>query len=216
MGTWNIRSKRILILVASITIAMAGTLGCARKFADFPMEAEAVAGLRTQEHGIALGAHMVADRNESRKYFGTSLRSRGIMAVHITVENNSDRSLIVQQQDFSLRGAIRHHDREAAAATGPGTTVAWTGAVLGSLPIAMLGAGMAVSADNIQTNLEKKALITDTLSPGAATRGFVYFSLPSQAREAAQTWELVYQPQFIGRPDCPAITLPIPPSGKDH
>jgi hypothetical protein len=162
-----------------------------------------------------LGADPIFQSSRSREFFDTDLPAKGILAVYVVVNNEtSDSTFLVARECFSLRGGTNVDDRSAPRSTAPGTVITWAGAVLISLPIALIGGGIVVEADNIQINYRRKALQAQSVAPGQSTSGFLYFQVPQDPKQRPRRWilHLEAKPLTSSQPWTVDATFP---DGKD-
>lgn len=135
--------------------------------------------------GLAVAIHPIANKEESKKYFGTDLLSKNILAVHVVAKNRSSSSSFILSKDRFSMGIGRSEKSSASgrnkigSETG-GQIMAIAGAALISLPLLFVGAKMISDATVIKHNFAVKELQKKTLSPGETVEGFVYFQLPEK------------------------------------
>ena len=116
-----------------------------------------------------------------KQYFGTNLRSSDVLPVFVLVENHGSTSFLLSKERIVLVSEvddlpqISHPDRTKSeilpitiGAVGMGDSILFT----------LISAKLGSDAKEINHNLVVKELRTKTVSPGADTKGFVYFSLP--------------------------------------
>jgi hypothetical protein len=135
--------------------------------------------------GLAVAIHPIANKEESKKYFGVDLLSNNVLAVHVVAENrSSSSSFILSKDQFSMR--IGRSEKISASSpnkvgSGAGAKrMHIAGAALGSLPLLMVGGKMSSNASIIKHNFAVKELQKQILSPGETVEGFVYFQLPEK------------------------------------
>lgn len=138
--------------------------------------------------GLAVAIQPLTNGQESTRYFGTDLLSRGIFAVLVSAENRSPQANFLLSKDrFALRAGQTEGSGVSGRgqiASGAGNAVATIGGVatalgaLGAAPIAIFGLKMRSDEEAIKHSFTTKELPTKTLATGEETHGFVYFQLP--------------------------------------
>lgn len=173
-------------IVISVLIAILWLSGCAYEFPDYPQRAASECLHSCSERGLTLGADPITDTSTTRKYFDRDFPGEGILPVYVVVENKTpETTFLVFPDQFTLAGAVRERGGIGKAGEDAGSAVGWTGAALVSLPVALIGMGIAVNSANAESNFQRKTLQRRTLSPGQSTCGFVYFRMPSGSRDTA-------------------------------
>jgi hypothetical protein len=137
-----------------------------------------------QSTGMEVALDPFVEPKRTRQYFGINATSEGIGIVFVRVSNNtSNQTFLVEKKSFELVTAGASSGQSADATTiqrskAGGEATAMIGAVsggLGGLGLMLGGASMISHATEIQRNFVGKEMPDQTLSPGRAMEGFVYF-----------------------------------------
>jgi hypothetical protein len=162
-----------------------GFTGCATlQLPEFPERSVEQQPHKASQGGLAVGARPITDKNESKEYFGVDLLAADILAVAVTVENQStDSGFILEKDRFRLgdmaAGAGRSKGKlgDETAALALGTA----GVVLLNPIMIPLSAKLGSDARIIRHNFVTRELQATTVNPGRAVHGFLYFQLANQA-----------------------------------
>jgi hypothetical protein len=169
------------------TITVVG--GCAAKKLPDPPAPSVVSYPYSQiTDGLAVAIQPLTNAQESTRYFGTDLLSRGILAVLVSAENrDSQANFLLSKDRFALRAGqtegsgVSGRGQIASGAGNAVATVGGVGMVVGPLlvaPVAIFGLKMISDEEAIKHSFTTKELPTKTLAAGEETHGFVYFQLP--------------------------------------
>jgi hypothetical protein len=134
--------------------------------------------------GMEVALDPFVEPQRTRQYFGINATSEGIGIVFVRVANNtSNQTFLVEKKNFELVPAGASSGQSADATTiqrskAGGEATALLGAAsggLGGIGLMLGGASMISHATEIQRNFVGKEMPNQTLSPGRAMEGFVYF-----------------------------------------
>lgn len=168
--------------------------GCATKVIPaYQSKSVSTYKLNQIENGLSIAVYPITEEKESDKYFGINLLEAGILAVMVMAKNaSSGSSKTLSPENFSLnRGHVDYSSTKVSGELGRsrvGEGLAITSIVLGGLPLMFFAGSMITDATVVKHNLERRAFRSKTLSAGKQTEGFVYFKLPDEKLETAETW----------------------------
>jgi len=135
-------------------------------------------------NGLTVSVRPLVDGNESRKYFGTDLTSKNILAIFISLENKSNKRIyIIPKKSITFK----YHDsatKAKNATNSPGDSdageaLATAGVIVSPL---LMGAGLTIAGDQTVINhaFKSNEYQNRTLSPGNSAQGFLYFKWPNE------------------------------------
>jgi len=199
---------RIALGVAAGSVLLAG---CAKQIDDFPAYAPTSLTHHARQEQVAVGAHAVLDAKESKAYFGTDLVKHEVLALLIAVDNQSSRSYFLRPEQVRVEGFAVEHGSERLPTGEAGGAVTLTGALLISAPVMVIGMKMISDAKTVESNFKEKALKNQTLSPGEAVQGFVYFELPEDVKSVQRRWDVVVELHPAGGGDALTVRIPYQP-----
>jgi hypothetical protein len=155
-------------------LALSLSAGAAIHFPDYPVKHAAAYGFTTAAAGLTIGVEPVEDPKDQENYFHAGLTTKGFLPIFIVIENNSaDDSFLFDKAALTF-GATP----EARSKTGEDIGIVSAVAIS---PLGMLVAAKLIShASQVQENLLKKEIQSKTLSPGAATHGFLFAPVPKK------------------------------------
>ena len=149
-----------------------------------PYSGEISPGARkVEKQGLHLTADPIVDEARSKTYFRTELADRKIAAIYLKAENHStDATWLLRLQSMTLTdekgspgpnayGKALRSDYGAANAAG------MAGAALISLPMIFVSGKLTADAMAKEKNFIDKEGRNQSLSPGKAADGFIYFQL---------------------------------------
>ena len=146
------------------------------------------------QEGLVVAVRPVTSEQEAETYFGTDLLSNRVLAVFLTVENQTPMSSFIVSKDRIALTTERIPAPGGAAGTGVGSPTA--GMVMATVSVALvsplgaiIAAGMVERSNAIRHNLLAKEFRSDTISPGQTARGFLYFQIPESASQPGK-WKL--------------------------
>jgi hypothetical protein len=196
------------MLCVSAALSIAPLIGCSTmrlpSYSPLPFD-QYPSG--TTIDGLSLAAFPLTDQKEVEEFFGADLLSEGILPVLIVAENQNDTASFVLRPDRVSLGDLS--DPVTSEFLPESSTVAqfsesssvWLLPLLAAGPAGLVayavsapilttvGAKSSSDVAEIQYSFAKKALGADTLSPGGAANGFVYFELPPTESES-NSWVL--------------------------
>lgn len=152
------------------SIAILGMVSCSMMvLKQYPEAPTALFKNAESKDGISAVAQLLSDE-ESKEYFGVNLPSNGIIAVYLTVRNDSQKDSYVVYAD-SVK--IDKQNGENVI-NNPANSRMNTGEVVSIISL-WLGAKLMSDASVIKENFELKRLRTTTIDPGEKLSGFSYF-----------------------------------------
>lgn len=179
------------LLTAGLLVATCALAGCTTlKLAEYPRSAAADCPATTHLAGVVLGVRPLADKAESRRYFGTDLADAGLITVLVVVENRGPESLLIGKEGAALVGRAAPVGRGHAPPDGAGAGVALVGAGILSFPLMFIGFKMMSDDTIIQQRFVMNELKTQTVSPGKSAQGFLYFARPKDKAQLPSQWTL--------------------------
>ena len=192
------QTKRLLnrghlgFLAGAFFTVMSG--GCAMQLPNYPVKQVAELPPSSTEQGVQAAVHGVSDWSELNTYFGADLGSGGVLPILVVIENKSERSVLVDPGQFQMENPTGKVDMAVKGGISnktPGECVALTAAALGSFPGLFLGMKMISDAETVKHNFEAKELRRQTVSPGGAVQGFVFYKF-GENRQAItkEQWQL--------------------------
>jgi hypothetical protein len=180
------RVRGASVVVKVLAELVAGILliqGCALTLQRY--ESPPISGYENVQikDGLAMAVRPLLDDEESRRYFGKSLLSEGIVAVYVLSENQSaSSSFRVPKSGMSLVAGVpkilSSEDKIQSSAAADALVI--SGAVLLSPLVAGIGVKLLSDASVINHSIRTQEFLTKTLSPGQTAGGFIYFQLPDK------------------------------------
>ena len=146
-------------------------------FSQFPQPPINLYNKSNTLEGISTVAQPLLNDLESKEYFGVPLLENNILAVYISIINNSDRNLLLSYETINIDGFYLERDQinqQNAMDSGGGLAVA--GAVIGAVPLIMLGEKQVRDSILIDHNFKSKMLRSTTIDSGETVSGFCYFN----------------------------------------
>lgn len=138
-------------------------LALATTFPTYPQLAVKECAVSANIDGAAIGAQPMEDVSEQKKFFKTSMASKGFIPVYIVIKNETtDESFLIEKSKITYSAATSN------APTQPDVT--------NSVPRFLFGA-FVKDPFAVQQNLIKQELQSATLPPGASVRGFLYLQM---------------------------------------
>jgi hypothetical protein len=143
------------------------------------------------------------DDEETRRYFGESLLSEGIVAVYVLSANQSaSSSFRVPKTGMSLVAGVpkilSSEDKLQSSAAADAMVI--SGAVLLSPLVAGIGVKLLSDASVINHSIRAQEFLTKTLSPGQTAGGFIYFQLPDKVT-LPERWAIRVEASETAVPD---------------
>lgn len=180
-------------------IALAGLVvsGCTAHvdFTKRPVGPFGAYAHKQEVNGLEMAIDPITNATEVVQLFGMDLLAKEMIPVLVVASNHNDSlSFVVSPERFSLlNGKYESSRKSAAAGTGGAEAAGWTVAVMGIGPTLIAAPFLAHAVDKalvINQNLRHQQLLQRTLSPGMATHGYVYFTIPKEKRREP-TWTLI-------------------------
>lgn len=155
--------------------------GCTMQKISTATFSKAGTGEHQERQGLSIEVETVSDKAKLRKLFGTDNLGKGILAVHIQVDNSSDgKSFIVRPESFRLSTGTYSQIR---VNTDAGQTVAVIGSIPISFPVMIVGLSMQANASVVRNNLMRREFKSATLQRGDSVEGFLFFHVPEKQEE---------------------------------
>jgi hypothetical protein len=162
-------------------------LGCsAQRLPDYPTLPLSEYGQMKTQDGVTVAVHPMTDSQETEKYFGMNLLKHDTLVVLVAVENHSPTvNFIIQKDRISLKETLSGGSNKIGQNTSESALAAVTGGAILVCPVAALVTipfmvQAATNTAEIKRNFAAKELHQETISPGNAKNGFVYFRLPPE------------------------------------
>lgn len=182
-------ARRLRALLPSLSIlGPILAIGCgAPALPDYSSASLAApARARTVEReGLVATVDPFSDRERSEKFFGMNALARGVLILHLRVENRSgDQTWLLQRDGCSLVSG----ERAAHSSSGDrpdmvaAETISVVGMAAGSFPLLLVGNSIISKNTEIQRNFSEKELVSRTLSRGQAVEGFLYYRVEKGPR----------------------------------
>jgi hypothetical protein len=139
----------------------------ATKFPDYPVRGTGDYTVTAEKAGFAIGVEPVEDLKEQKTYFKWELARQGVLPVFIVMENKSSADSFLFDTT-KVRYGVEAGQESAVRLFG----AAFRGD----------GGGIVRFGNNkvweVNDNMMKKSLKSETLSPGVIVHGFVYLKVP--------------------------------------
>ncbi len=171
--------------------------GC---MAHVPLAKRQVGGVSSYTHkqevgGLTMAIDPITNANEVVELFGMNLLDKEMLPVLVVVSNGSPSvSFVISPERFSLvNGKYESSLKTQGASTAGAEAAGWTVAFLGIGPTLLAAPFFTHELDKtmvINQNLRHQQLLQRTVSPGMATQGYLYFTIPKENRREP-TWTLV-------------------------
>lgn len=163
-------------LVLTFSAVLLSVTCWALTFADYPAKSAKECAVSAEDSNVHIGVQAVESHEAQDTYFRAHFAKKGFVPVFVVIENAAADSIIFD------RTKVRYGAAELATSaprTDPGF-----GKMLAVSAIPFIGGvagGQMISdASEVRENLLKKEIQSTTLSPGAATRGFLYIPIPKK------------------------------------
>lgn len=188
---------RVVLQVCLAALCGLAVSGC---MAHVPLTKRQVGSVASYAHsqeleGLAMAIDPITNANEVIELFGMNLLEKELLPVLVVVSNRSpSASYVISPDHFSLlNGKYESSRKSQGKGTGGAEAAGWTVAVLGIGPTLLAAPFLTHELDKalvINQNLRHEQLLQRTLSPGMATQGFVYFTIPKERRREP-SWTLI-------------------------
>ena len=176
-------------LIIVITFALAS--GCASVQITEYEHANSNANYSQVKDGLSVSIDPITDHSDSKKYFGKDILESGVLAVHISIENDSSSTSYIFEKEkiaFRERGGIERKSHYVADAgmrkseqdaikTNQAAAVAYTLVSPAALPLYLSGLSDIRNLNDIKYNMISKELKTKIVHPNENIDGFLYFSI---------------------------------------
>ena len=178
----------VAALVVALTVL---TTGCTMGVPEFKVRETASYPSTSEKDGLVIAVHPTIDAGEMEETFRINLVEKGLLPVLVVADNRSaTRSFILATENIRLaeRGLDQANDgrRSPVTSEGPGMGLTTAGAfaplVPVLLPLLIVGVKMVSDAQVIEHNVADKAFYSRTLDPGQKAFGYLYMTLPKEAR----------------------------------
>lgn len=140
------------------------------------------------KNNVGVAIEPLTDSAKIKQYFGTDLRTTGILPVFMLVENRGDRSFLLSKEKIVLvtdesNNSLVENSSETVSSTLASTlgimaVPAIVVAPIIAVPLMPLAAKLGSDVEEVRHNLAVKEFRSKTVSPGTNAQGFMYFSLP--------------------------------------
>ncbi|MGA2751057.1 MAG: hypothetical protein ABSG59_20000 [Verrucomicrobiota bacterium] len=177
-------SCKICAAILSLTLLESGC-GTAPKLPDYRPGATAPTARIGRDAAVEISMDPFIERHRTEQFFGIDAVGKGIGIVFVHISNKSlDRTLLVEKKNFELvpvgaAGGQTANGNKIERGTGGAQATAWLGASMASLGgLALIGfASSSIShSTEVQRNFVGKEMPDQTLAPGQAMEGFLYFT----------------------------------------
>lgn len=187
-----VKLERYLSLVCMLIGGPLMLTGCALRMPAYPVQPATSYANRTSQNAVDVAIHPITSTVESKKYFGTNLISRNVLAILVVVDNHSDASLVLDASQCELVGLPDRASDDQLPGKTAGEVVGVVSIATISLAGGVLSMKMMNDSENIKSNLHVKELRRQTVSPGNSVQGFLYFRLPDRdsSKEAQTRWHV--------------------------
>jgi hypothetical protein len=157
--------------------------------------------LHQEVDGLQVAIEPLTDSAEVKELFKMDLLKNGILAVFVVATNSStSTSFLVTADQFRLANAAGESESklpEDAASASPASTASMVFGLTGYLASTLITGYSPDQALVNNQNLQHLELPRRTLSPGGATSGYVYFSIPKEKTRSDQ-WIIHYKSKTLG------------------
>ena len=197
--------KTALTSIAALLFAWPGgvTVQAADRYIDYPIQPLASYEHKDTFNGLTVGVRPIREKAGLKTYFGTDLAAKGLLPVHVVLENESgEASFLLSTDDLAFAVGDDAEDMLASPDGAPGhrgkaaTALGTTSAVLLS-PVGLIAAGaLLVKSSKIQHNMIKKELRSQTITSNERTSGFLF--IPIDKKDRTQKVRLVIRARLIG------------------
>ena len=171
----TLRIQSALLGTAMLALISCSTMNLER----YPEASPMLFGNATSTNGLSVVVQPLLDSKKSKQYFGVDLIENGILAVHMTIRNNSPGTSYLIPAD-SVRIAERTDadpvDNPETGNQRSGEVIAVAGAALISPVLLAVAAQQLSDASIIKENFEANRFRTTTVDPGETVGGFLYFN----------------------------------------
>jgi len=187
-----VRVNPHVCLVWAFATASVLPTGCALRMPAYPVHPASSYANRISHDAVDIAIHPITGASESKRYFGTNLVSRNVLAVLVVVDNHSSSSLVLDPTHCQLVGLPDRAGDEQLPGKGAGQAVGVLSVAAISPLLSVVAMKMMFDSENIKYNLHVKELARQTVSPGKSAQGFLYFRLPEgqSGKEAGTRWEV--------------------------
>jgi len=149
----------------------------AHHFPDYPVRPAGEYPVKVTRAGITVAVEPVESVSDQKTYFNMELTSKGFLPVFVVIENVSSKSSYIFQRSnvgyVSVSVSSAAEDESEEKAMDNDVAVPMPAAVHFN-PMSIVG------ASEIQGNILKKELQSNTLAPGVSIHGFLYIPVPKK------------------------------------
>jgi len=164
--------------------------GCSRTpviYPDFPNHSPDQYQYHQENNGLVIGISPITDPQEIRKYFGVNLLEGGVLPVFLSANNQNPKAIFVLQREHITLGLNSNTDKQPEIIDSSDRESMAIAAHLLSALFIPAWASAESEYFELKQNLARKEFRSKTLSPGRQTDGFVYFQIPSNNKESAES-----------------------------
>ena len=184
-----IANNNVVWSASLFLLALASVQGCSGNFPDDPAVSIEHRSIVEREGIVRVGICPILRREESKRYFGGDILSKGILPIHIVVENKGKTSLVVDRENIRVSGLNEYNGNPMKDKSDAGEIknyVGMTALAAGSVaaaPAVVVGGMLVSEAQMVKKNVKKYRLDRHTVSPGTEKSGFVYFQYSGKERD---------------------------------
>jgi hypothetical protein len=161
------------------SLLLLGAVAASDTFPEYPvLSASQYSSCQTKD-GVRVAVEPVNEKEEQKKYFGTTFGSAGFLPVLIILENASEGSSLLLRRDLVTYSIEDDHAKgysagSPAVGSKAGERVMLAGGLALSLPTMIIAAKMISGASKVKQNILVKELRSQTVAPGKSGSGFLY------------------------------------------
>jgi hypothetical protein len=170
-----LRPDLVRIVVLAVVSFLAPSITyTAEKFPDYPVRPIDDYAVKAKKAGLIVAAETVESLDDQQTYFHTKLAPKGYVPVFIILQNKSGVGSFL----FDKSRIAYDSSPQAKSKTGEVVAIASLAAI--SLAGAIVAVKLIANATNIQQNILKKEVQSQTLSPGTSAHGFLYIPVAKE------------------------------------
>lgn len=157
----------LIVFLGLLSLPLVQPVYAADKYPDYPVRPAGEYAVTAEKGGLIIGVEPVEDLKDQKTYFKMELTPEGFLPVFIVIQNGSSvDSFLLDKANIQSAGV----SNKSTPDVGPSGAVALA-------PFGVIAWSRSLRA---QQNFMKKALASQTLSPGTSAHGFLYIPVPTK------------------------------------